>query len=180
MRPSRCQQHCTGTRQAPPAPQGLGGAGRSNLSGAPSTPKMSVASQPLLSSVTFPILLPALSAPLPPHSFRKKCLVLAVIETDGRTKATALLGRVVINLAEYAGESTEIPPAPSLSHSSPLPRNSYPLQLMRRPSAVIDPRPSFRLRRGGVPVFPSGLQPRHHCGRGAAKLTARPGLPLEK
>mmetsp|Transcript_11160 Transcript_11160/g.31634 ORF Transcript_11160/g.31634 Transcript_11160/m.31634 type:complete len:1185 (+) Transcript_11160:474-4028(+) len=40
-------------------------------------------------------------------SFRRKCLALAVLETDGRTKATAVLGRVVINLAEYAGYDVE-------------------------------------------------------------------------
>lgn len=34
--------------------------------------------------------------------FKKKCLILAVLETDGRTQATAALGRVVIDLAEYA------------------------------------------------------------------------------
>eukprot|EP00951_Prasinocladus_malaysianus_P000910 scaffold6311_cov18-Prasinocladus_malaysianus.AAC.1 len=42
-----------------------------------------------------------------PFSFRRKCLVLAVLETDGRTKATAVLGRVVIDLAQYAGFSFE-------------------------------------------------------------------------
>ena len=34
--------------------------------------------------------------------FKKKCLILAVLETDGRTQATAALGRVVIDLAEFA------------------------------------------------------------------------------
>ncbi|GFR44518.1 hypothetical protein Agub_g5785 [Astrephomene gubernaculifera] len=34
--------------------------------------------------------------------FKKKCLILAVLETDGRTQATAALGRVVIDLSEYA------------------------------------------------------------------------------
>lgn len=34
--------------------------------------------------------------------FKKKCLILAILETDGRTNATAALGRVVIDLSEYA------------------------------------------------------------------------------
>jgi hypothetical protein len=34
--------------------------------------------------------------------FKKKCIILAVLETDGRTQATAALGRVVIDLAEFA------------------------------------------------------------------------------
>eukprot|EP00877_Chromochloris_zofingiensis_P005908 jgi/Chrzof1/1570/Cz10g12240.t1 len=34
--------------------------------------------------------------------FKKKCLILAILETDGRTHATAALGRVVIDLAEHA------------------------------------------------------------------------------
>lgn len=34
--------------------------------------------------------------------FKNKALILAVLETDGRTNATAALGRVVINLAEFA------------------------------------------------------------------------------
>ncbi|GIL66762.1 hypothetical protein Vafri_20263 [Volvox africanus] len=34
--------------------------------------------------------------------FKKKCLILAVLETDGRTQATAALGRVVVDLSEYA------------------------------------------------------------------------------
>jgi hypothetical protein len=34
--------------------------------------------------------------------FKKKCLILAVLETDGRTQATAALGRVVVDLAEFA------------------------------------------------------------------------------
>lgn len=34
--------------------------------------------------------------------FKKKALILAVLETDGRTHATAALGRVVIDLAEFA------------------------------------------------------------------------------
>jgi hypothetical protein len=34
--------------------------------------------------------------------FKKKCLILAVLETDGRTNNTAALGRVVIDLAEFA------------------------------------------------------------------------------
>jgi len=42
-----------------------------------------------------------------PGKFRKKCLVLAILETDGRAKATGILGRVVINLAEYAGYDVE-------------------------------------------------------------------------
>ncbi|KXZ47522.1 hypothetical protein GPECTOR_34g681 [Gonium pectorale] len=41
--------------------------------------------------------------------FKKKCLILAVLETDGRTQATAALGRVVIDLSEYAAiEHTEM------------------------------------------------------------------------
>lgn len=43
---------------------------------------------------------PANSAQLGP--FKKKCLILAILETDGRTQATAALGRVVIDLAEFA------------------------------------------------------------------------------
>jgi hypothetical protein len=35
--------------------------------------------------------------------FKKKCMILAVLETDGKTQATAALGRVVIDLAEFAG-----------------------------------------------------------------------------
>ncbi|KAJ9518018.1 hypothetical protein QJQ45_004301 [Haematococcus lacustris] len=35
-------------------------------------------------------------------SFKKKCLIIAILETDGRTQATAALGRVVIDLAEFA------------------------------------------------------------------------------
>jgi hypothetical protein len=34
--------------------------------------------------------------------FKKKCLILAVLETDGRTHATAALGRIVIDLSEFA------------------------------------------------------------------------------
>jgi hypothetical protein len=34
--------------------------------------------------------------------FRRKCVILAVLETDARTHATAALGRVVIDLAEFA------------------------------------------------------------------------------
>jgi hypothetical protein len=34
--------------------------------------------------------------------FKKKCIILAVLETDGRTNNTAALGRVVIDLAEFA------------------------------------------------------------------------------
>ena len=34
--------------------------------------------------------------------FKRKCVILAVLETDGRTHATAALGRVVIDLAEFA------------------------------------------------------------------------------
>ena len=34
--------------------------------------------------------------------FKKKCLILAILETDGRTHATAALGRVVIDLSEFA------------------------------------------------------------------------------
>jgi len=34
--------------------------------------------------------------------FKKKCIILAVLETDGRTQATAALGRVVIDLSEFA------------------------------------------------------------------------------
>lgn len=34
--------------------------------------------------------------------FKKKCLILAVLETDGKTQATAALGRVVIDLSEFA------------------------------------------------------------------------------
>ncbi len=34
--------------------------------------------------------------------FKKKCIILAILETDGRTQATAALGRVVIDLAEFA------------------------------------------------------------------------------
>ena len=34
--------------------------------------------------------------------FKKKCIIMAVLETDGRTQATAALGRVVIDLAEFA------------------------------------------------------------------------------
>ena len=34
--------------------------------------------------------------------FKKKCIILAVLETDGRTNATAALGRVVIDLSEFA------------------------------------------------------------------------------
>ncbi|GLC40297.1 hypothetical protein PLESTB_001806600 [Pleodorina starrii] len=34
--------------------------------------------------------------------FKKKCLILAVLETDGRTQATAALGRIVVDLSEYA------------------------------------------------------------------------------
>eukprot|EP00878_Enallax_costatus_P038599 GHUV01043967.1.p1 GENE.GHUV01043967.1~~GHUV01043967.1.p1 ORF type:complete len:136 (-),score=36.34 GHUV01043967.1:175-582(-) len=34
--------------------------------------------------------------------FKKKALILAVLETDGRTHATAALGRVVIDLSEFA------------------------------------------------------------------------------
>ena len=40
--------------------------------------------------------------------FKKKCIILAVLETDGRTHATAALGRVVIDLAEFVAiESQE-------------------------------------------------------------------------
>eukprot|EP00798_Chlamydomonas_sp_ICE-L_P020771 gene20771-27595_t len=34
--------------------------------------------------------------------FKKKCIIMAVLETDGRTQATAALGRIVIDLAEFA------------------------------------------------------------------------------
>jgi hypothetical protein len=34
--------------------------------------------------------------------FKKKCLILAILETDGRTHATQALGRVVIDLSEFA------------------------------------------------------------------------------
>jgi hypothetical protein len=34
--------------------------------------------------------------------FKKKCLILAVLETDGKTQTTAALGRVVIDLSEFA------------------------------------------------------------------------------
>lgn len=34
--------------------------------------------------------------------FKKKCLILAILETDGQTQATAALGRVVIDLSEFA------------------------------------------------------------------------------
>lgn len=42
------------------------------------------------------------SATSPLGPFKKKCLILAVLETDGRTNATAALGRIVIDLSEYA------------------------------------------------------------------------------
>ncbi|KAG1676958.1 hypothetical protein FOA52_014834 [Chlamydomonas sp. UWO 241] len=35
--------------------------------------------------------------------FKKKCIILAILETDGRTQATAALGRIVIDMAEFAG-----------------------------------------------------------------------------
>lgn len=34
--------------------------------------------------------------------FKRKCVILAILETDGRTHATAALGRVVIDLSEFA------------------------------------------------------------------------------
>jgi hypothetical protein len=37
-----------------------------------------------------------------PGPFKRKCLVLAVLETDTRTHASAALGRVVIDLSEFA------------------------------------------------------------------------------
>uniref|UniRef100_A0A061SC45 C2 NT-type domain-containing protein n=2 Tax=Tetraselmis sp. GSL018 TaxID=582737 RepID=A0A061SC45_9CHLO len=41
------------------------------------------------------------------RGFRRKCLVLAVLETEGRARATSVLGKLVINLAEYAGYDVE-------------------------------------------------------------------------
>jgi hypothetical protein len=32
-----------------------------------------------------------------------RCIILAILETDGRTQATAALGRIVIDMAEFAG-----------------------------------------------------------------------------
>lgn len=39
--------------------------------------------------------------------FKKKCLILAILEMDGRTQATAVLGRVVIDLAEFAAHDKQ-------------------------------------------------------------------------
>jgi hypothetical protein len=39
-------------------------------------------------------------SPLGP--FKKKCVILAILETDANSQAVAPIGRVVIDLAEYA------------------------------------------------------------------------------
>ncbi|KAG1668741.1 hypothetical protein FOA52_014287 [Chlamydomonas sp. UWO 241] len=40
-------------------------------------------------------------------AYKKKCIILAILETDGRTQATAALGRVVIDLAEFASAASD-------------------------------------------------------------------------